>query len=370
MDPAIRPVRCALTLIELLVVVSVATLLMALLLPALNLARESSRQTACGSNLRQFGVGMIAHVQRHGTYCSGAFDWLSDGCVTEVGWVADLVNTGTAVGKMLCPSNPRRISKTYEDLLMADTASFDGCVDRLGGPASAAPDGSPRLNPCRKIAETALAAGSEDRRLVVEKEVFEKSYNTNYTASWFLVRGGVMLDDSGNLKPIKSHCEKSLKARNCALGPLNAAYADAANVPLATIPLLGCGGSAGTVRCLPQPIGPLGTDAELARSFTDGPVKNPTMEAPAFDPGTPREGPDGWWATWNKTLQDYRGFAPVHRGACNLLFADGSVRSFTDRNSDGRLNNGFLPFGDNGFRDNQVEISSEEIYSRWSLRDR
>src|SRR5688572_8778959 len=107
----------AFTLVELLVVISIITLLVALLFPAVSAARESARQSTCQNNLRQFGLGLMAHAQRHGDkLCSGAWSWRYDGCVTEVGWVADLVNSGTPVGQMLCPSNPSRMSDVFDDL--------------------------------------------------------------------------------------------------------------------------------------------------------------------------------------------------------------------------------------------------------------
>ena len=65
--PGAGPRRRGFTLVELLVVVAIIALLVGLLFPAVQAARESARRTQCGNNLRQIGVGLLNHEQSIGT---------------------------------------------------------------------------------------------------------------------------------------------------------------------------------------------------------------------------------------------------------------------------------------------------------------
>jgi prepilin-type N-terminal cleavage/methylation domain-containing protein/prepilin-type processing-associated H-X9-DG protein len=60
--------RNGFTLVELLVVIAIIGILVALLLPAINAARESGRRTACSNNLRQTGLAFIAYAEANGVY--------------------------------------------------------------------------------------------------------------------------------------------------------------------------------------------------------------------------------------------------------------------------------------------------------------
>src|SRR6476469_9470818 len=60
------------TIVELLVVIAVIAILAALLLPALQAARESGRRAQCGNNLKNVGVGLLLYHDSYRAFpCGG-----------------------------------------------------------------------------------------------------------------------------------------------------------------------------------------------------------------------------------------------------------------------------------------------------------
>ena len=368
-----REKRVGFTLVEMLVVISIIGVLAALILPAVSKAREAARSVECQNNLKNFGIAMTARTvtDPKAAFCSGAFDARRDGVPTEISWVADLVKRDVLVGEMMCPSNGAQTSEALEQMLTIPYAKLGtrDCVDQLGSEAYTDEMGQVIKNISRTILDKQITPQSEERRNLIQQKMLEQGYNTNFAASWFLVRTDYRLDRDGNISPGDSACsDVDPKGRNVTRGPLTTRLLDSGRCPSSTVPLL-CDASAAGF--LSAPIGELASGSIYTTPIVGGPIGNRRqvdndadgsaetnnpffLQVPTFNGSTARSGVDGWLKTWNHdTRQDYRGMAPLHLGVVNVLMADGSVQKLFDRNSDGFINNGF---------DDGLNVTTGEVY--------
>jgi prepilin-type N-terminal cleavage/methylation domain-containing protein/prepilin-type processing-associated H-X9-DG protein len=93
-----RKAKSGFTLVELLVVIAIIGILIALLLPAIQAAREAARRSQCGNNLKQLGMGLQSFHQVYNRFPYG-----SDVGDLNVAWMSDICpkNHGSFIVRLL-----------------------------------------------------------------------------------------------------------------------------------------------------------------------------------------------------------------------------------------------------------------------------
>lgn len=159
------------TLVELLVVVAILGFLIAILIPAVQAAREAVRRTECSSNLRQLALAVqnyadVHHVvptyaNTHHGYASSHLSllpFLEQGALYERLTDPAPYYGPRVVRTFICPSTSLdSITVTYPASMSSDMTSIDGAFGwfKLAGSLKS-PSPYPRFSPVRGLSNTAL----------------------------------------------------------------------------------------------------------------------------------------------------------------------------------------------------------------------
>jgi prepilin-type processing-associated H-X9-DG protein len=234
----------------------------------------------CKNNLRQLGVGLVAHgASNDGAFCTGAWDNRSDrslGPIDEKGWVADLVLGDYAkVGEMLCPAHPAQYSQNLA----------------LG-----------------RVNQKAWKPFTEEELV----ELIAEGFNTNYCNSWYLAHTEAK-DDYGL---------SGLKDPKWTKGPLEERFTT--RVAASYIPLL----ATARLDFSEDPITYTNQgEAQSIKQMSDGPLAQAGIYV--------KQDYTDFGPAHGRSQAMSSGRSESGRVIANFVFADGHVDSINDTDGDG-----------------------------------
>ncbi len=145
-----RNLRSAFTLVELLVVIAIIGVLVALLLPAVQAAREAARRSSCGNNMKQLGLALhnyhdtyrefpygfseLDAYKKRSCWMQGVLPFLEQTNMadqvkaTNVEWIMDVPGAvkDTPVPSLMCPSDGTSPALGASGGVRAGGAGFQG----------------------------------------------------------------------------------------------------------------------------------------------------------------------------------------------------------------------------------------------------
>lgn len=177
-------IRRGMTLIELMVVVAIIGVLVAMLLPAVQSARESARGAMCKNNMRQIGLAILQFCDTH----HGEFPQWSH-TDPAVSWIYTLAPNMESVDEIrICPSDPFRVER-----LNAKATSYV-ISDYLAAPNIAG--GIRKLDKLQATSKTLIIFEGNQNRAVdpLNDHAHASQWFSAFNISWNLVGQAVKKD--------------------------------------------------------------------------------------------------------------------------------------------------------------------------------
>ena len=290
-EPGSRPfcARRGISLIEVLVMLSIIALVAALLLPALARSRESARRLQCENNLRQIGLAMNAYQDAHNVFPSGYISatQTADPASPEIG-------PGWGFGSL--------ILSELEQKALFNATNFDLPITH----AAAVTVRTTHVN--TYLCPSSINAGKDGPVVLSDAagiRLISDLSPGNYVGSAGQTTPGETPGENNGVFYRNSHVEPRQitdgLSQTFLVGERSRNLADASWVGV--IP---------TAQVCTNPAWPVRV-CDAACVLTLGHT-GPATEV--YPPNSASAGPDDFWS--------------LHRGVCNFLFCDGSVRGIQD----------------------------------------
>ena len=317
--PAARARPRGFTLIELLVVIAIIGVLVALLFPAVQSARESARRTQCVNNLKQIGIAMHKHHDTNHTLPSGysTQHWDDVDKLWEArggwAWASRLLPDLEQVATFNDINFDLNVSDPESRTVRGQTLSVFLCPSSIGAGPAALGDKRPGIV---KDLAPGQYVGSEG---AFDVDNYRKDDSDPLHCFPAGGHSGVFYRDSElTLRDLEDGTSNTFL-----VGERSRNVADATWVG---VPILGtseawvCTKSTWSAPgiCMPASVAVLGRVGPFPGTM------NPDCQPPGDIPPDPRI------FTPNRKDVGPDGFNSLHPGGCNFLIGDGSVRFIRD----------------------------------------